>query len=300
MQTNEKENKIVERTIYKRVLSLSRTLLSYGILFSLIILIACNANTRTQDLDVPFVPTPQPVVDRMLELADVGPGDYVIDLGSGDGRIVIAAAELGATAHGIDLDPERIEQANKNARMAGVTDRVMFVEGDIFEEDFSEASVITMYLLSSVNRRLRPRLLEELRPGTRVVSHSFDMGDWEPEQTVEVEPYDSNVVHHIYFWIIPARVDGRWEWNIDGRPHALSVAQQYQQVDVTLNSGNGVLKTSNAVLRGKRISFMADRGNQHYVYSGETDGDRITGSVQIHTGDNHRIESWSATRTETR
>ncbi len=180
--------------------------------------------------------------------------------------------------------------------MAGVTDRVMFVEGDIFEEDFSQASVITMYLLSSVNRRLRPRLLDELRPGTRVVSHSFDMGDWEPERSVEVEPYDSNVVHHVYLWIIPARVDGRWEWNVDGQSHSFTVAQQYQEVNVTLNAGNSELNTSNAVLRGERISFMAERGNRHYVYSGKVDGDRIVGSVQIHTGDNHRLESWTATR----
>jgi len=261
----------------------------------LILLFACNSDTRTQDLDVPYVPTPQPVVERMLDMADVGPGDYVIDLGSGDGRIVIAAAKRGAEAHGVDLDPRRIQEARANARKAGVEDQVMFLQQNIFDTDFSQASVITMYLLSGVNLKLRPRLLKELRPGTRVVSHSFDMGDWEPDRTSTENP-SSNVTHYVYFWIIPAQVDGVWGWNLGGRRQSLTVHQQYQNIDLEYHAGNNTIDTRQAVLRGDRISFIADNGNQHYVYSGHVDGNRITGIVQIRNGEDRRVESWSATR----
>ena len=140
-----------------------------------------------QDLDVPYVSTPHSVVEEMLDVASVGSDDYVIDLGCGDGRIVIAAAERGAYGHGIDLDPERISEARKNAKAAGVQDKVMFLQEDLFKTDFSRANVITMYLLSSVNLKLRPILLERLEPGTKIVSHNFDMGDWKPDKKVRVD-----------------------------------------------------------------------------------------------------------------
>ena len=150
--------------------------------------------------DVPFVPTPEKVVDRMLEIAQVGPNDVVYDLGSGDGRIVIAAArKYGARGVGIDIDPERIREARDNARSAGVSDRVEFREGDLFKADLSEATVVTLYLLSSVNLQLRPKLLSELKPGTRIVSHAFDMGDWKPLRTEKVG------TSTVYYWIVPER-----------------------------------------------------------------------------------------------
>ena len=150
--------------------------------------------------DVPFVPTPEKVVDRMLEVAKVGPSDVVYDLGSGDGRIVIAAAKKhGARGVGIDIDPERVKEARANARSAGVSDRVEFREGDLFKTDLSEATVVTLYLLSSVNLQLRPKLLGELKPGTRIVSHAFDMGDWKPLKTEKV---GSSTV---YYWVVPER-----------------------------------------------------------------------------------------------
>ena len=153
------------------------------------------------DFDVPYVPTPMVVVDEMLRLADVGEDDLLYDLGSGDGRIVIAAAErYGTRGVGVDIDPKRVEEANANAAAAGVTERVEFREQDLFETDFSEATVVTLYLLPEVNLRLRPRLLQELRPGTRVVSHAFDMGNWEPEEVVEVDG------RTIYYWTIPEEV----------------------------------------------------------------------------------------------
>jgi SAM-dependent methyltransferase len=151
----------------------------------------------------PFVTTPDMVVERMLELAGTGPNDLVMDLGSGDGRIVIAAARYyGARGTGIELDPKLIREANAYARKAGVSDRVTFIEGDIFEADIRDATVVTLYLLPEVNLKLRPKLLSELRPGTRVVSHNYDMGDWLPDKIVKVElPLRD---HTIYYWVVPA------------------------------------------------------------------------------------------------
>ena len=151
--------------------------------------------------DVPYVPTPQTVVDAMLSLAAVNKDDVVYDLGCGDGRIVITAAKkYGARGVGIDIDPERIKEANGNAKQAGVSDRVKFIEQDLFQSDFKEASVVTLYLLPAINLKLRPKLLSELKPGTRVVSHSFDMGDWKPDKTETVDGY-----RKVFFWIIPEK-----------------------------------------------------------------------------------------------
>ncbi|MBC7744776.1 MAG: class I SAM-dependent methyltransferase [Flavobacterium sp.] len=156
--------------------------------------------TKDLKLDVPYVPTRPAVVDAMLKLAKVGPNDVLYDLGCGDGRIVITAAKkYGATGKGIDLNPERIREANQNAKDANVTDKVKFEQADLFKTDFSPASVVTLYLLPSVNLRLRPTLLKQLKPGTRIVSHDFDMGDWKPEQTIEVDGAT------IYFWTVPGK-----------------------------------------------------------------------------------------------
>ena len=149
--------------------------------------------------DVPYVPTPQEVVDEMLRMANVGKDDVVYDLGCGDGRLVITAVkQFGAKRGvGIDIDPQRIKESNANAQAAGVADRVKFIEQDLFKADFKEATVVTLYLLPDVNLRLRPTLWRDLKPGTRVVSHAFDMGDWQPEKTTSVEG------RTIYFWTIP-------------------------------------------------------------------------------------------------
>ena len=153
-----------------------------------------------QDLDVIYVPTREPVMDAMLRLAEVDSSDIVYDLGCGDGRIVIAAAQqFGASGVGIDLDPQRIKEANENAVDAGVTNKVQFIEGDLFESDFSEATVVTLYLLTELNNRLKPLLLEQLKPGTKVVSHAFSMGDWEPEKQEEVDGTT------VYLWTIPEK-----------------------------------------------------------------------------------------------
>jgi SAM-dependent methyltransferase len=161
---------------------------------------------RPTESDVPYVPTPEPVVDRMLELADVGPDDVVYDLGSGDGRIVIRAArKYGARGVGIEIDPELVKEARQNAKNAGVSDLVEFRQGDLFKADFSDATAVTLYLLPSVNQKLRPMLFEQLAPGTPVVSHDFDMGKWSPERTVDVSG------DTIYRWTIPEEVPDHLE-----------------------------------------------------------------------------------------
>ena len=160
----------------------------------------CQQTAPEHYPDVPYVPTPPDVVEQMLRLATVHKGDVVYDLGCGDGRIVIMAAEkFGANATGVDIDPERIKEARENAQKAGVTDRVKFVQGDLFTAQIKPATVVTLYLLPSVNEKLKPRLLSELKPGTRVVSHSFDMGDWKPDKTIEVNG------RRVYLCTIPER-----------------------------------------------------------------------------------------------
>lgn len=155
-------------------------------------------NQQRRQREVPYVPTPQIVVNQMLAIADVNKNDVLYDLGSGDGRIVITAAQkFGTRGVGIDINPERIKEANTNARQAGVTDDVEFRQQDLFQTDFSEATVVTLYLLPEVNLRLRPKLLKELKPGTRVVSHAFNMGDWQPQRVEKIAGST------IYYWVVP-------------------------------------------------------------------------------------------------
>jgi tRNA G37 N-methylase Trm5 len=170
-----------------------------NLLIALLVIVGSHAVAQKPNLDVPYVPTKQTVVDAMLKLANVSKGDVHYDLGCGDGRIVISAAKKGAVATGVDIDPQRIKEANENAKVAGVSDQVTFIEGNLFDLDFSKATVLTLYLLPSVNLKLRPKILSELKPGTRIVSHAFDMGDWEPEERIEVDGST------IYFWTVPER-----------------------------------------------------------------------------------------------
>lgn len=171
-----------------------RSVFPAGVLLSLTL-----AAQTTPHLDVPYVPSPDAVVDGMLKLAAVKPTDVVYDLGCGDGRIVISAAKTyGAKGIGVDINPERIQEAQANAKKAAVEQQVKFEENDLFKADIGGATVVTLYLLPSVNERLKPKLLKELKPGTRIVSHSFDMGDWKPDRETEVEG------RHLYLWIVPA------------------------------------------------------------------------------------------------
>lgn len=217
-------------------------------------------------LDVPYVPTPQAVVDRMLELGGVTDKDYVIDLGSGDGRIPVTAAKrYGARALGVDLNPTRIQEAEANAKSNQVTDKVTFKNQDLFHTPIGEASVLTMYLLPSVNMQLRPRILEELAPGSRVVSHAFDMRDWEPDRRETVEGKS------IYLWIVPARVQGKWR--LEGEESVtLDLTQNFQQVTGSASANGQPAELTDLRVQGDLLRFSL-RGKP---YSGRVQGDRIT------------------------
>lgn len=250
------------------------------------------SNTTAQDFDVPFVPTPNNVVEKMLDMANVGPGDYVIDLGSGDGRIVIAAARRGAFGHGVDIDPRRIKEARVNAKNAGVQDKVVFLEGNIFHTDFSRASVVTMYLLNSVNIKLREHLLKNLRPGSRLVSNDFDMGSWQSDD------YLRELHNDIYFWVIPANVKGQWRLTFGKNNFTMQANQEFQEVFLNIKNDNSALAVKDMVLRGDRISFAASdfEGGIDYVFSGHISGDAITGVVQVRNENDAKIQNWSAIR----
>lgn len=218
-------------------------------------------------LDVPFVPTPEDTVAMMLEMADVGPEDTVIDLGSGDGRIAIAAVRdrHARRATGVDIDPERIAEARENARKAGLDDRVRFVQQDLFQTDISQATVVTMYLLPDVNLRLRPRILSDLAPGTRVVSHAFTMDDWDSDR------YETVSGRSLYLWIVPAQVAGTWQVDDPAGPITLQLAQRFQKITATAHRDNTPLGVSDAQLRGNQLSFVLDDGKQKQRYVGKVD-----------------------------
>jgi SAM-dependent methyltransferase len=204
------------------------------------------------EYEVPFVPTPHALVQKMLDLAQVGPADYLIDLGCGDGRIAVAAARRGARALGVDLDPLRIQEAAAAARIAEVEARTVFRRQDLFRTPIYEASVVALYLLPEINLRLRPRLLTELRAGSRIVSHAFDMGDWRPEAEDRLDG------RRIYLWIVPAVAGGGWALtDADGGQYALEIEQRFQDVTGTLTGGGRVLELQDAVLRGTALRFTA-------------------------------------------
>ena len=210
--------------------------------------------------DVVWVPTPQALVDKMLDLAKVTPKDYVIDLGSGDGRTVITAAKRGSEALGIEYNPDMVELSKRNAAKEGVSDKATFMKADLFESDFSQAQVITMFLLPSINVKLRPKILD-LKPGTRIVSNSFDMEDWKPDETAQVEGCTNWCTAHL--WIVPAKVGGTWKL-----PQGeLSIKQTFQMISGTLKNGT-VVTPINGKLNGDQISFSAG-GTQ---YTGRVNG----------------------------
>jgi hypothetical protein len=243
------------------------------------------------ELAAPFVVTDARDVALMMRVADVGPEDYLIDLGSGDGRIVIAAAERGALAHGVEIDPALVLRAGARARAAGVADRVAFVEGDLFEADLSGATVLTLYLFPEAMLRLRPKVLETLAPGTRVLSNSFDFGEWEPDAHLESASSGGLLV-----WIVPARVEGRWELRLDGRVLPLALEQRFQEIAGTLAVGGAPAALEDAVLDGTRIRFTVTDGDRRWQFSGTVDGEGMAGFAQRHDGDFAKPLPWTARR----
>lgn len=242
---------------------------------SLTVICSATAQAVTPELDVPFVPTPRQVVHEMLRMADVKPEDILYDLGSGDGRIVIAAAkDFGVRkAVGVDLNPERIQEANTNAELADVADRVEFKEADLFKFDFSDATVVTMYLLTNVNLKLRPRILSELKPGTRIVSHQFDMGEWKPDESKSLEGRD------IYFWVVPAKAEGTWQWSTGSDQYELELHQEFQQLAGRLRAADQDVAIENAKLVGDQLSFRATIDGRPLQFEGKVTGGAITGNV---------------------
>jgi hypothetical protein len=227
--------------------------------------------------DVVWVPTPQALVDKMLDLAKVTPQDFVMDLGSGDGRTVITAAKRGARAQGVEYNPDMVELSKKNAGTAGVTDKATFVKADLFETDFSKAQVITMFLLPSINMRLRPTILK-MKPGTRIVSNTFTMEDWQPDQS-ETIGGDCTSWCTAHLWIVPAQVEGTWQLG----QGALALSQKFQMVTGTL-AGKPI---TDGKLRGDEITFNV--GNSKYT--GRVNGNSISGTMS-----GGGTGAWSASR----
>jgi len=264
---------------------------------------------QAQSPRVPYVPTPQDVVERMLEIAKVTSSDYLIDLGSGDGRIVVTAARKhGARGFGVDINPERIREANENARQAGVLDKVAFYQRDLFETDLSEATVITMYLLPRVNLELRPKLLD-LKPGTRIVSHDFSMEEWKPDVQEKMEAKEkyggSGGQSDIYFWVVPAKVGGTWQWELPvaGKPRAYEIAltQKFQAISGSARVNGRDTPLQNARLRGDRISFAftapVDGTPIRHEFSGTVEGETIAGTARLSGTKIQSEREWSARRT---
>jgi methylase of polypeptide subunit release factors len=257
------------------------------------------------DGTVPFVVSPDEVVERMLRIAEVGPKDTLIDLGSGDGRIVIEAAKRGASAMGVDIDPSLVEQATENARAAGVADRARFVAKDLFEADLAGASVITMYLLPEVNLKLMPKLLA-LKPGTRVVSHDWDMGDWPADETIELRTPEKTLglggLSRVHLWVVPADARGTWvaELPEHGGAWRFTVAQRYQVLEVAASAGGRELVVRGARLRGEEIKLAVTGtvGGKawNHLFQGKLSGARIDGEVIISDGENNRKLPWTAIR----
>ena len=235
--------------------------------------------------DVIWLPTAQALAEKMLNLAQVTPQDYLIDLGSGDGRIVIAAAKRGARAHGIEYNPDMVELSKRNAVREGVADKATFVKADLFESNFSAATVITMFLLPEINMKLRPAILD-LKPGTRVVSNSFDMEDWKADQAVAVgkeEGCDSNYCE-AFLWIVPAKVEGRWKLS----QGELLIKQTYQMISGDYTSGTGRTPIADGRLSGDQISFRIGDA----LYAGRVTGASMEGIV----ASGNSTAKWSARR----
>lgn len=268
--------------------------------------------------EVPYVPTPDEVVREMLKMANVSQNDILYDLGCGDGRIVITAAkEIGCRGVGIDIDPVRIEESKENAKNAGVEDKVEFLLMDLFEADLSHATVVTLYLLSKVNLRLRPKLFRELRAGARVVSHDFSMGTWRADNSTVVEekllnyksardPLSFNDYwdkHNVYFWIIPANASGVWEWTMPALSgdvlYSLLIEQTFQEINGKALEGYSKLEIKNGKIVGNRLNFSIEkeyRGqNQKIQFEGFVEGHTMRGFYEIE-GIGGAKQKWEAKR----
>ena len=280
------------------------------VLLALCALLAPRAALAQQAVDVPYISTPLNVVAAMLEMARVSAGDYLIDLGSGDGRIVIEAAKRsGARGMGVDLSAPLVNTANAAARRERVAGQVTFVEGNLFHTDIGKATVITMYLLPSITLQLRPRILSQLRPGTRVVSHDFDMGAWMPDLEREVAVPNKRYgppSSMVYLWYVPADVAGKWRWRLPvggvTRLYETGISQRFQELVGEARVDGGGATWRSARLHGNLVEFTLVRESSGvqvvHEFSGRVEGDRIVGRVRISGGGENATLDWEATRVE--
>ncbi len=252
-------------------------------------------------LDVGYQPTPYEIVAKMLTMADVRKDDLVYDLGCGDGRVVVMAAkERGAKGVGVDLDPKRIRESRENARKAGVADQVRFFQQDLFKTEIGEATVVMLYLWPEVNIRLRPKLFAELKPGTRVLSHNHDMGEWEPDQYAEI------LKHRIYSWVIPANIAGSWTWPVKMGSRTtdanLRLDQNFQKITGTFTIENSTVPITPTSLRGSHLSVSADAlidGEKVTVkLAARAEGNALHGTMEIPGSGANGVTTWSAERSK--
>jgi phospholipid N-methyltransferase len=249
----------------------------------------------------PYVPTPQVVVDEMLRIGKVGAGDFVIDLGSGDGVIVLTAAQkLKARGFGVDIDPELVKLSNNEAKKRGVADRASFLVQDVFKADISKATVVTLYLLPAMMINLRPKILDELKPGTRVVSHDYSFDDWRPDDQYSWDVPEKEKVNGVpratvYLWIIPAKIAGRWQVRVAGsgaaEEHELVLKQRFQTFTGEDGRGGKLVATQ---LSGENISFALPAAGGRHTFKGRVAGDTMEGAVELPGGKG--AAKWTATR----
>jgi len=290
---------------------------------ALTIIFLSLAPAQQVEPEVPFVPTPEKVVAEMLKMAQVSKDDVLYDLGCGDGRIVITAAkQFGCRGVGIDIDPRRIRESQQNAAKAGVTDRVQFFQMDLFEAEISEATVVTLYLLSEVNLRLRPKLLRELKPGTRVVSHEFSMGEWEPDASSSVKTgdtkdpqvldyWDPNIadywdLHNVYLWVIPGNVTGTWKLEVPdtsgNKEITLKLEQTFQQVRGEAFEGSSSIPVFivDEKIKGNALQFILERklkGREESLhFEGSVEGNTMQGTMKIEGSPGRNKIQWRARR----
>ena len=255
--------------------------------------------------DVPYVPTPMPVVDAMLGLGGVGHDDFLIDLGSGDGRISIrAATRFGTRGMGVDLDDSLVRTARAAAQKQGVQDKVTFEMRDLFDTDLGRATVVTTYLLNSVNLRLRPQLFAQLRPGTRIVSHDFNFGNWRPDQKITIDVPDKAYgppTSDIMLWVVPADVSGTWQWTLPGATgevrHEADFAQKFQDLEGVVAVQGRRWRLGEARVRGNALSFTVGGPDGPRRYAGRIDGNAITGEIVLRGGESPL--RWRAVRVKT-
>ena len=260
---------------------------------------AGSGSTQSRIPDVHYEPTPQLIVEDLLKMAEVNRTDIIYDLGCGDGRFVITAAKkYGARGVGIDIDPERIKESNQNARVAGVMDKVKFIEADLFETDIREATVVALYLLPELNMQLQPKLLKDLKPGSRVVSHEFDMYDWQPDKTGRLGR------NRYYLWVVPTDVAGKWRWTFPSakgeEQFLLALTQKFQEIDGKITTPIQTVSPLEAYLIGDQIGFLLRyRPSGKAVemrFRGQVIGNTITGTVEVNSGPFAGKHKWTARR----